>query len=75
MGKAGAKITGQSQGSFFGGRSYSISEIMAAGGATAFANKKGKKPQHVTERIKSFPKEAFLTNEEAENALEILKNQ
>ncbi len=74
MGKAGIKTGGETQNSFFKVKSYSISEIMAAGGATAFATKMGKKPQNIASRLKDFPQDAFLTNDEVELALEVLKN-
>ncbi len=74
MGKTGIKTGGEIPNSFFKVKSYSISEIMAAGGATAFATKMGKKPQNLASRLKDFPQDAFLTNDEAESALETLKN-
>lgn len=74
MGKAGIKTGGETQNSFFKVKSYSISEIMAAGGATAFATKMGKRPQNIISRLKHFSQDAFLTNEEAKSALEVLKN-
>ena len=74
MGKTGIKAGGEAQNSFFKVKSYSISEIMAAGGATAFATKMGKKPQNLPSRLKDFPQDAFLTNDEAKSALETLKN-
>jgi len=57
---------------FYGHKSYSVAEIIAAGGTTAFANKLGKNPQAIDDRLKELPKEAFLTNEEAMRALETL---
>jgi len=74
MGKAGTKSGGETQNSFFKVKSYSISEIMAAGGATAFATKMDKKPQNIVARLKHFSQDAFLTNEEAKLALDALKN-
>lgn len=74
MGKTGIKTGGETQNSFFKIKSYSVSEIMAAGGATAFATKMGKKPQNLASRLKDFPQDAFLTNDEAKSALETLKN-
>ena len=71
MGK-NIKTTGDTQNPFSGHRSYSIAEIMAAGGTTAFANKLGKNPQAIVDRLKELPKEAFLTNEEAIRALKTL---
>jgi hypothetical protein len=72
MGKRSIKASGDTQHSFSGHRSYSIAEIMAAGGTTAFANKMGKSPQAIAERLKKMPKDAFLTKEEAIDALERL---
>ncbi len=54
-------------------KSYSIVEIMAAGGTTAFANKLGKRPQFIGERFKELPDDAFLTDDEVTLALETLK--
>lgn len=73
MGKRNIKTSGETQHSFSGHKSYSIAEIMAAGGATAFANKMGKSPQAISERLKKLPENAFLTQEEARLALETLK--
>jgi len=53
-------------------KAYSINEILAAGGADAFAHKLGKDPQRIFERLKALPKEAFLTEEEAAIALKTL---
>lgn len=64
---------GETQKSLFKVKTYSISEITAAGGATAFANQIGKKPQHIVARLKEFSKEDFLTDEEATFALENLQ--
>ncbi|HEY2722398.1 MAG TPA: hypothetical protein VGI82_11770 [Chitinophagaceae bacterium] len=53
-------------------KSYSIDEIMAAGGTTAFANKMGKSAQSLIDRLKEIPKEDFLTEEEVAEALKTL---
>lgn len=53
-------------------KSYSVEEILAAGGTTAFANKLGKNPENLAERLKQFPEEAFLTEDEFALALETL---
>lgn len=74
MRKADVKAGGKAQNSSFKIKTYSISEILAAGGATAFANQVGKKTQNITARLKEFSKDAFLTEEEAQSALEMLKN-
>jgi hypothetical protein len=54
-------------------KSYSVEEILAAGGAIAFADKLGKNARTLYEGLKSLPKEAFLTEEEAQQALDALK--
>lgn len=74
MEKASIKASGETQDSFFKVKSYSISEIMAAGGAEAFATKLGKTSQQLIDRLKELPKEAFLTEEEAEIALKMLRD-
>lgn len=74
MGKSGIKTGGASQSSSFKVKTYSISDILASGGATAFANQLGKKPQNTVTRLKAFPREAFLTDAEAQLALDTLKN-
>jgi hypothetical protein len=55
-------------------KTYSVEEIMAAGGTTAFANKLGKNYENIISRLKELPKDAFLTDEEYNAALAILKN-
>lgn len=74
MGKTGVKSGDETQKSFFKVKTYSVSEIMAAGGTTAFANQMGKNPQNTITRLKELPKDDFLTDEEANAALEYLKN-
>jgi hypothetical protein len=54
-------------------KSYSVDEILAAGGATAFAVKMGFKVGDIIEELKALPPEAFLTDEEVDAALAILK--
>ncbi len=53
-------------------KTYSIAEVMAAGGTTAFANKLGKNPANIQNRLNGLPDDAFLTKEEADKALETL---
>jgi hypothetical protein len=72
MDRKNSKISGGGVQPFSDHKSYSIVEIMAAGGATAFANKMGKNPKSIEDRLKAFPKDAFLTEEEATDALKIL---
>lgn len=74
MGKTGTKAGGETQKSFFKVKTFSVSEIMSAGGATAFANQIGKKPQNISIRLEALPSESFLTDEEAKSALKTLKN-
>lgn len=54
-------------------KSYSVDEILAAGGTTAFAEKLGKNPQDLLRKLEALPKDAFLTEEEVEEALKMLK--
>jgi hypothetical protein len=53
-------------------KSYSIDEVLAAGGTTAFANKIGKNPENIEIRLKKLPKDAFLTDDEVTQALKML---
>jgi hypothetical protein len=73
MGKKGTKASEDIAYSFPRYKSYSVEEILAAGGPTVFAHKLGKNPQTILEKLKKLPKESFLTNEEARQALEALK--
>ena len=72
MGKRNTKISRDTQPLFSRHKSYSVAEIMAAGGTTAFANKLGKHPQFIGERLEKLPEDAFLTDDEATRALEML---
>ena len=54
-------------------KSYSVDEVLAAGGATAFAVKMGKSLKGFKEELAAFPPEAFLTDEELETALAMLR--
>jgi hypothetical protein len=47
MRKTGIKAGGETQHSFFKVKTHSIADILAAGGATGFATKMGKKPQNL----------------------------
>ena len=71
MGKKSIKIQVKPLFSEF--KSYSVEEIIAAGGTTAFANKLGKHPERLVEKLKNLPPDAFLTEEEVECALRMLK--
>ncbi|MBB3059180.1 hypothetical protein [Mucilaginibacter gotjawali] len=57
---------------FSGLKSYSVGEILAAGGTTAFANKMGKSAEGLEDALKKLPKEAFLTEEEFSEAMKTL---
>jgi hypothetical protein len=72
MDKKDIKISGNTQPLFPKLKSYSIDEIMAAGGTTAFANKMGKSARALMDRLKEIPKEDFLTEEEVAEALKTL---
>lgn len=73
MKKVEPKSNDQTQNSFLKVKSYSVSDILAAGGATAFAAQMGKNTQNIKARLKDFPQDAFLTHDEAESALSTLK--
>jgi len=55
-------------------RSYSIDEILKAGGPLAFANMLGKKPELIENNLALLPSDSFLTTEELNNALAILND-
>jgi hypothetical protein len=72
MNKKDSKIIGDSPSLFPKLKSYSVDEILAAGGTTAFANKMGKSAQSLLDYLKEIPKEDFLTEEEYLSALKTL---
>jgi len=72
MGKRNIKILDDTQHPTPRLKSYSVDEIMAAGGTTAFANKVGKNAQSLIDYLKEVPKDAFLTDEDVASALKIL---
>ncbi len=72
MGKRSIKKSDEAIPSFSNFKSYSVAEIMAAGGTTAFANKLGKHPERLVEKLKNLPPDAFLTEEEFALALKTL---
>ena len=72
MGKRSTLKSEETNSSFSRHKSYSIDEIMASGGTTAFANKMGKNFQAIGNQLKKIPKDAFLTQEEADAALKML---
>ncbi|SHN35789.1 hypothetical protein [Mucilaginibacter sp. OK098] len=73
MGKNNIKTTENLESSFPRVKAYSIDEILAAGGTTAFANKLGKNFGDLAARLKELPEDAFLTDEEVEQALKTLR--
>jgi hypothetical protein len=72
MNKKGIDTTKNEDLTFPRFKSYSVEEVLAAGGTTAFAEKLGKDPRKIMEKLKKLPKESFLTDEEVEAALKIL---
>lgn len=72
MGKRNIKISDNEHFAFPSYKSYSVEEIMAAGGPTSFAEKRGKTGKDLVEALKKLPKEAFLTDDEANIALKML---
>jgi hypothetical protein len=54
-------------------KSYSAEEILAAGGTSAFARKMGVSGKKQMESLANHPAEDFLTDEETETALKILR--
>ena len=54
-------------------KSYSVDEIMAAGGPVAFSDKLGKNSRNILAELKKLPKDAFFTEEEARLALKTLR--
>ncbi len=54
-------------------KSYSAEEILAAGGTSAFAHKTGLTGRKQMEAIANIDAEDFLTDEEMEAALKILR--
>lgn len=73
MSKQSTKTSDELKSSFFDFKSYSVDEIIAAGGTTAFANKLGKHPELIGEKLKELPEDAFLTEDELIQALKTLK--
>ncbi|HEY2583951.1 MAG TPA: hypothetical protein VGI43_19235 [Mucilaginibacter sp.] len=72
MGKKDIKTSGDTQNLFPKLRAYSVDEILAAGGTTAFANKMGKTAQSLIDHLKNRSKDAFLTDEDVADALKML---
>lgn len=72
MGKRSTAKFEETESSFSRHKSYAIDEIIAAGGTTAFAIKMGKNFHAINDRLKYLSKDAFLSKEEANKALQIL---
>jgi len=72
MGKKNIEISKDNDRLFPNVKSYSINEIMAAGGPDAFAEKMGKSWESLIANLEKLPKEAFLTDEEFEEAMKTL---
>ena len=53
-------------------KAYSIDEVLAAGGATAFAKKMGKSLKGLDKKWAALPPDSFLTDEELKNAIDTL---
>lgn len=75
MGKRITTIPNDTISNFPRRKSYSVDEILAAGGTTAFASSLGKEPAKIADNLKKLPKDAFLTKNEATHALEQLKEK
>ena len=72
MSKKDIKDVEDKQPAFSRHRSYSINEILAAGGPDAFAEKLGKSWENLIDCLEKLPKDAFLTDEEFEDAMKTL---
>ena len=72
MGKKGIDTSKEEQRPFSNLKSYSVDEILAAGGTTAFAEKMGKSAEGLLNTLKNLPEDAFLTDEEFEEAMRTL---
>lgn len=74
MGKRKNKTSGPVNHLFSCHSSYSVAEIMAAGGTTAFANRLGKNPKLLAGKLHDLQKNAYLTEDEANISLKTLKD-
>jgi hypothetical protein len=72
MSKRDLKTPEEKQSAFSNPKSYFINEVLAAGGATAFANKLGKNLGNLKDKLAKLPAEAFFTDEEVRQAIETL---
>jgi hypothetical protein len=53
-------------------KSYSVDEILAAGGPSAFARKMNKSLNGLSEELEKLPSDAFLTDDEFNEAMATL---
>ena len=73
MSKRDSEISEGKQHSFPKVKAYSIDEVLAAGGTTEFAKKKmGKSWEGLLDALEKLPEDAFLTDEEFEEAMKTL---
>jgi hypothetical protein len=72
MSKREIETSKEEQHSFSKLKAYSIDEVLAAGGTTAFAKKMGKSADGLLNALKNLPEDAFLTEEEFEEAMKTL---
>jgi len=72
MGKRNIESAKEMEHLFSRHKSYSIDEIIAAGGADAFAEKMGKSWENLIDHLEKLPKDAFLTDKEFEEAMKTL---
>ena len=56
-------------------KSYSVEEILKAGGTSAFAYKMGKTPDKLVEALNELPDEDFLNDQEFDLALKTLQEE
>jgi hypothetical protein len=73
MGKTGIMAEGETQHSFFKIKTFSLSQIFSAGGATAFAAQQRKNPQNLAVKLKNLSKDSFLTPDEANSAIKFIR--
>ncbi|RIV27191.1 hypothetical protein DYU11_02445 [Fibrisoma montanum] len=56
-------------------KSYSVEDVLAAGGTSAFAYKMGKSGKKLAESLEKLPEGSHLTDEEFELALKTLREE
>jgi hypothetical protein len=72
MQKKNIEISEEKKFSLSNHKSYSINEVLAAGGANAFASKLGKNLGNLKDKLSKLPADAFFTDEEVKQAIEML---